>query len=56
MTFLERLQSGEIIIADGAMGTMLAQHGVDLTGCVEQVNLDKPENGTSSQIVLFPCL
>jgi len=36
---LERISEGEIIIADGAMGTQLAEHGVDLTGCVEKIML-----------------
>ncbi len=37
---LKRIAEGEIIIADGAMGTQLAEHGVDLTACVEKINLD----------------
>lgn len=40
---LERIRAGEIIIADGAMGTQLAEYGVDLTGCIEQINLDNPK-------------
>ncbi len=40
---LERIRQGEIIVADGAMGTMLAERGVDISGCVEEVNLSRPE-------------
>lgn len=40
---LERIKSGEILLADGAMGTMLAARGIDITGCVEAINLSQPE-------------
>jgi len=41
--FLKRVNKGEIIVADGAMGTMLYERGIDITGCVEKVNLESPE-------------
>jgi methionine synthase / methylenetetrahydrofolate reductase(NADPH) len=41
MNFLEDLKS-KILIADGAMGTMLYSHGVDR--CFEELNLSKPED------------
>ncbi|MEE9443172.1 MAG: homocysteine S-methyltransferase family protein [candidate division Zixibacteria bacterium] len=39
---LERLKCGEIIVADGAMGTILQRHGIDINQCVESVNLENP--------------
>ncbi|PGT81994.1 MULTISPECIES: bifunctional homocysteine S-methyltransferase/methylenetetrahydrofolate reductase [Bacillaceae] len=41
MNFLEDLKS-KILIADGAMGTMLYSHGVDR--CFEELNLSKPDD------------
>ncbi|OQM46571.1 bifunctional homocysteine S-methyltransferase/methylenetetrahydrofolate reductase [Anoxybacillus sp. UARK-01] len=41
MGFLEELQK-RIIIADGAMGTLLYSHGIDR--CFEELNLSKPED------------
>jgi 5-methyltetrahydrofolate--homocysteine methyltransferase len=41
--FLDRVKSGEVIIADGAMGTMLAECDIDISWCLEIVNLNKPE-------------
>ena len=40
---LERLKGGEIIIADGAMGTMLFQRGLRAGECPESLNLSRPE-------------
>ena len=41
---LQRLKNGEILIADGAMGTMLMQRGLaDLGGCPEACNLSRPD-------------
>ncbi|MFC0271410.1 bifunctional homocysteine S-methyltransferase/methylenetetrahydrofolate reductase [Metabacillus herbersteinensis] len=40
MNFLEEIQS-RILIADGAMGTLLYSHGIDR--CFEELNLSKPE-------------
>jgi methionine synthase I (cobalamin-dependent)/5,10-methylenetetrahydrofolate reductase len=42
MTLAERLKQG-IVIADGAMGTMLYQHGAFLNTCFEELNLTRPE-------------
>ena len=40
MNFLERMKN-EILIADGAMGTLLFSYGKDT--CFEQLNLSHPE-------------
>ena len=39
----ERLRAGEILIADGAMGTMLFRHGLAPGACPEALNLTQPE-------------
>lgn len=42
--FLTRLQNGEQpLLADGAMGTMLHERGVDFTDCFDELNLTHPE-------------
>lgn len=41
-SFLERIKAGELIVSDGGMGTQLAERGIDITGCVEKVNLTDP--------------
>lgn len=40
---LERLNKGEIIVADGAMGTMLFEKGLDSGDCPDHLNLTKPD-------------
>ncbi|MCP4705523.1 MAG: methionine synthase [candidate division Zixibacteria bacterium] len=40
---LERLKSGEVLLGDGAMGTMLFRKGLKMDQCPEKVNLDNPE-------------
>jgi methionine synthase / methylenetetrahydrofolate reductase(NADPH) len=40
MTFLEKLEK-QILVADGAMGTLLYSYGSDL--CFEELNVSKPE-------------
>ena len=40
---LERLESGEILAADGAMGTMLMERGLDPGQSPESFNLTHPE-------------
>jgi len=40
---LERLKSGEVLVADGAMGTMLFQRGLKSGECPELFNLTHPE-------------
>lgn len=42
-TILERLKGGEILVADGAMGTMLLEKGLQPGECPESLNLTKPE-------------
>jgi len=39
----ERIAAGEILVADGAMGTMLFAKGIAPGSCPEAVNLDRPE-------------
>lgn len=41
--FLERLHSGEILVSDGAMGTILFQKGLSSGECPESINLKNPE-------------
>jgi methionine synthase / methylenetetrahydrofolate reductase(NADPH) len=41
MTFLEKLEK-QILIADGAMGTLLYSYGSDM--CFEELNLSKPDS------------
>ncbi|MFH1893879.1 MAG: homocysteine S-methyltransferase family protein [Candidatus Zixiibacteriota bacterium] len=38
---LQRINSGEILIADGAMGTMLFERGLESGQCPERLNLDR---------------
>ena len=35
MTFLERLDSGNVLVSDGATGTYLQSHGLEPGGCPE---------------------
>ncbi|MFQ5771840.1 MAG: homocysteine S-methyltransferase family protein, partial [bacterium] len=39
---LERLRDGEVLLADGAMGTMLINRGLQAGVCPEFLNLSKP--------------
>lgn len=43
MGFLERLNSGETLLADGAMGTMLQAAGLEKGHAPEELNLTDPE-------------
>jgi 5-methyltetrahydrofolate--homocysteine methyltransferase len=43
MEFLERLATGEVILADGAMGTMLQAAGLEKGHAPEEYNLTNPE-------------
>lgn len=43
MSLLERLEKGEIIICDGAMGTLLQDRGLPLGVAPEEWNLTRPE-------------
>ncbi len=40
---LNRIRSGEILVGDGAMGTMLLRRGLVLGQCPEKWNLERPE-------------
>jgi 5-methyltetrahydrofolate--homocysteine methyltransferase len=42
-SILERVTNGEVLVADGAMGTMLFQKGLQSGDCPELLNLTKPE-------------
>jgi len=42
-SIMERINNGEILVADGAMGTMLFDRGLRSGDCPEQLNLSKPE-------------
>ena len=39
---LNRIKSGEILISDGAMGTMLFERGLKSGGCPESFNMENP--------------
>ncbi|MGC8843049.1 MAG: homocysteine S-methyltransferase family protein, partial [bacterium] len=43
MDFRERLRKEEVIVCDGAMGTLLYSLGIPLGSPVEEVNLSQPE-------------
>ncbi|MFQ5868848.1 MAG: homocysteine S-methyltransferase family protein, partial [Candidatus Zixiibacteriota bacterium] len=40
---LDRLIEGVVLVADGAMGTMLLQRGLKAGDCPERMNLEQPE-------------
>jgi 5-methyltetrahydrofolate--homocysteine methyltransferase len=40
---LERIQGGEVLLADGAMGTLLMERGLPAGACPESINLERPE-------------
>ena len=42
-TFLERLATGEVLLADGAMGTEVRERSSDTVACPEALNLEAPE-------------
>ncbi|MBI4882244.1 MAG: homocysteine S-methyltransferase family protein [Planctomycetes bacterium] len=43
MSLLARLRAGETLVADGAMGSMLMQRGLEAGACPEALNLSRPE-------------
>jgi 5-methyltetrahydrofolate--homocysteine methyltransferase len=43
MSFMDRLQAGEVLVADGAMGTMLMAGGLKSGDCPERMNLERPK-------------
>jgi 5-methyltetrahydrofolate--homocysteine methyltransferase len=40
---LERIQGGKVLLADGAIGTLLMERGLAPGACPESVNLERPE-------------
>jgi len=40
---LDRVKAGEILVGDGAWGTMLFERGVNISYCPERINLTRPE-------------
>ena len=40
---LKRLRRGDVLVADGAMGTMLMRRGFKPNECLESINLSEPE-------------
>ncbi len=40
---IERLQSGEVLVADGAMGSLLFERGLPTGECPERWSMDRPE-------------
>ncbi len=42
-SLLARIQSGEIVVADGAMGTMLMARGLESGKAPEMINLERPQ-------------
>jgi len=40
---LDRLNSGNVLVGDGAMGTMLMARGVELGTCLESISLTRPD-------------
>jgi methionine synthase I (cobalamin-dependent) len=42
-TFEELLATGDVLVADGAMGTTLFELGLDGGGCPESLNVERPE-------------
>jgi len=43
LPILERLKSPGVLVADGAMGTMLLERGLEMGQCPEKMNLERPE-------------
>jgi len=43
LPFLSRIEAGEILVSDGAMGTFLFKNGLKPGDCPELMNLERPE-------------
>ncbi|NWF67632.1 MAG: bifunctional homocysteine S-methyltransferase/methylenetetrahydrofolate reductase [Chloroflexi bacterium] len=43
LPFLQRLQQGEPLLGDGAMGTLLHSRGVPMDVCFDELNITRPE-------------
>ncbi len=41
--FLERIQDEKPLLSDGAMGTMLHEHGIKIDACFDELNLTQPQ-------------
>lgn len=41
--FVELLETGRVLIADGGMGTLLLENGLSRGGCPELLNVDRPD-------------
>lgn len=50
---LTRIQQGEILICDGAMGTMMQQAGLAAGDCAELWNVDRPQDVTAIHTAYF---
>ncbi len=53
LSILERLQRGEILISDGAMGTMLFEKGLPVRHCPEEWNVSHPDEVKSIAAAYF---
>lgn len=42
-SFLDRLAEGEVLLADGAIGSLLMRHGLEMGQAPERINLERPE-------------
>jgi 5-methyltetrahydrofolate--homocysteine methyltransferase len=42
-SMLDRLAAGEVLLADGALGSLLMEHGLTLGDCPERFNLERPD-------------
>jgi homocysteine S-methyltransferase len=43
ISFLDRIRQPEPLLGDGAMGTLLHQHGVEIGACFDALNLTQPQ-------------
>jgi homocysteine S-methyltransferase len=43
LPFLQRLQHGEPVLGDGAMGTLIHSRGVAMDACFDELNLSRPD-------------
>lgn len=41
--FGQRVRNGPVVVADGAMGSILMEHGLEPGGCPEAMNMTRPE-------------
>jgi len=43
ISLIDRINNGDVLVGDGAMGTMLMKEGLKSGECPEKINLEKPE-------------